>query len=402
MSHELDLNIRHYSLMELEHFLRLSKPYTLRELEDQCRQMQSVVKQDPALLSFIEEAKVRLVSDLSRESEEETLLNPPPVLQDDRLVNQTSTTYAGHTFVMKPETATLNEALQPDKRLDPIETYPTNVSRSVLNTLKRKVILQTLIVNTLFREDYANTTSTDFTVVLPYYFKNVLSMRLSSLQLPTTMYTISSNYHNNTLHLEEHGSGISGTVYVPNGNYPDPVLFCETLQTEIHAQLGIEPERFVVEWDPVTQQITVLNTTYPFTMTFERNPTDVLYKKLGWIMGFRQGTYHGRTEYTSEGFYNSSYPNYLYFVVDDFNHAQAQNVFGMYSKSILGDNILAMVPVHSAQSSLPSLIERKRDYFGPVRIQRMKIQLLNQYGEPVDLNYMDYSFSLEFEVGYDW
>ena len=47
-------------------------------------------------------------------------------------------------------------------------------------------------------------------------------------------------------------------------------------------------------------------------------------------------------------------------------------------------------------------IEKNRNYFGPVNIQRLKIQLLNQYGEILDLNNMDFSFSLEFEIGYDW
>ncbi len=47
-------------------------------------------------------------------------------------------------------------------------------------------------------------------------------------------------------------------------------------------------------------------------------------------------------------------------------------------------------------------IEKKRDYFGPVNIQRLKIQLLDQYGEVIDFNNMDFSFSLELEVGYDW
>jgi hypothetical protein len=78
----------------------------------------------------------------------------------------------------------------------------------------------------------------------------------------------------------------------------------------------------------------------------------------------------------------------------------------MYSKSIIGDNILGMIPVTS-QSHLVNVtngsdfIERKREYFGPVRIQRLKVELLNQYGDVIDLNNMDYCFSLELEIGYD-
>ena len=47
-------------------------------------------------------------------------------------------------------------------------------------------------------------------------------------------------------------------------------------------------------------------------------------------------------------------------------------------------------------------IEKKREYFGPVNLQRLKIELRNQFGELLDLNTMDFSFSLEVEMGYDW
>ena len=99
--------------------------------------------------------------------------------------------------------------------------------------------------------------------------------------------------------------------------------------------------------------------------------------------------------------------------MNDFNKSQSQNIIGMFSKSIIIDNILAMVPLNQSINS-PNInynicfynntdfIDKTREYFGPVNIQKLKIQLLNQYGELVFLNNMDYSFSLEFEIGYDW
>ena len=131
-----------------------------------------------------------------------------------------------------------------------------------------------------------------------------------------------------------------------------------------------------------------------------------IYKKFGWIIGYRKAIYNNDNNYTTEAIYNGAYPNYIYFVLNDFNNSQAQNVFGMYSKSIIGDNILGMIPITSQSfyvnfNNGSDLIEKKREYFGPVRIQRLKIQLLNQYGELIYLNNMDYSFSLELEIGYD-
>ena len=42
-----------------------------------------------------------------------------------------------------------------------------------------------------------------------------------------------------------------------------------------------------------------------------------------------------------------------------------------------------------------------RQYMGPVNLERMNIQLLDEYGRILDLNNMDFSFSLVFQTVYD-
>ncbi|MFY7728059.1 MAG: hypothetical protein ACOVRN_00930 [Flavobacterium sp.] len=440
-----DFNIQHYNLRELESFLTLPPTYTFNDIHQTCGRMNAIIADNKQydqtykvrLGRFLEHAKIVLVKHLKEQAEQESkdALNTYDQLlvktDESHTVNQTSTVYGGHTFTMVPETTSLNDVINPDKRLNAIETYPTNVARSHLNTVKRKTIFQTIVLNTLFREDYFGTSSTDFTIVLPYYFKNVLSLRLSSLQLPNVIYAISRYNSNNTFYIQEDNTDVSGIIQIPDGNYETIQVFADVLQTEINAQLHITPDRFVVYYDVHSGKLTITNTTNPFTMLFSTptqtvigtcnkkyEPTDgqrkqscvdieQIYKRLGWIMGYRDEVYTGGQSYTTEAVYNGAMtPNYLYFVLNDYNNSQAQNVFGMYSKSIIGDNILGMIPVTS-QSHLVNVtngsdfIERKREYFGPVRIQRLKVELLNQYGDVIDLNNMDYCFSLELEIGYD-
>ena len=93
--------------------------------------------------------------------------------------------------------------------------------------------------------------------------------------------------------------------------------------------------------------------------------------------------------------------------MNDFNYSQAQNIIGMFAKSTIKDDILAVIPLTSNSFNIcfdngSDFIEKKREYFGPVNLQRIKIQLYNQYGEILNLNNMDFSFSLEIELGYDW
>ena len=128
---------------------------------------------------------------------------------------------------------------------------------------------------------------------------------------------------------------------------------------------------------------------------------------LGWTMGFREKEYSCSATYTSEAVYNSAASDYIFFILNDFNNSQTQTILAMYSKSYIGDNILAMIPLtsksyHMTFNNGSDFIEKKREYFGPVNLQRLKIELRNQFGELLDLNTMDFSFSLEVEMGYDW
>jgi hypothetical protein len=439
MSYDFDFNINNYSIIDLENFLKLDEIYNTQDINEKCNTMNNIITKSNDynkdyknnLCIFLEKAKNKLLKNFSNNNLDEDYDKLIIPTDEKKVINKTSTTYAGHSYVMNLETTSLNDAINKNKYLDPIETYPTNISRSNLNNLKRKTILQTIVLNTLFREDYFNTTSTDFTILLPYYFKNVLSLRLSSLQLPNVLYTISKINGNNTFYIEEDITGINGTIIFPEGNYTNINDFCNLLENEINTQLGISPNRFIVTCDTYSGKITISNNTNNFTLLFntplntiigncnkqfvptngERQQNCVelekIYKQFGWIVGYRNDVYSQSNSYTTEGIYNGAYPNYIYFVLNDYNNSQAQNVFGMYSKSIIGDNILGMIPITSQDFMVNftngnDFIEKKREYFGPVRIQRMKIQLLNQFGDIINLNNMDYSFSLELEIGYDY
>ena len=46
-------------------------------------------------------------------------------------------------------------------------------------------------------------------------------------------------------------------------------------------------------------------------------------------------------------------------------------------------------------------LNRTREYFGPVNIDRLHISLLDEYGRELELNNMDWSMTLVFEHLYD-
>jgi hypothetical protein len=128
--------------------------------------------------------------------------------------------------------------------------------------------------------------------------------------------------------------------------------------------------------------------------------------KLGWALGFRNGVYVGNVNYVSEGVVDMTGPKYLFLVVDDYNTSVNNGFFSAFNSSVLNKNILARISLQAdtytvlLQNNL-NIITSPRRYFGPVNIQNMNIQILDEYGRIVDLNNMDLSFCLSLQTSYD-
>jgi hypothetical protein len=123
-------------------------------------------------------------------------------------------------------------------------------------------------------------------------------------------------------------------------------------------------------------------------------------------MGFREGYYENNVSYVSEGIIDVVGTKYIYLVVDDFNNSVNDGFYGAFTSSLLNKNILARISLQGSVFSVLSqnnfiLITTPRQYFGPVDIQKLQIQLLDEYGRILNLNNMDYSFCLTFQTIYD-
>ena len=128
--------------------------------------------------------------------------------------------------------------------------------------------------------------------------------------------------------------------------------------------------------------------------------------KLGWLMGFRAGYYENNTAYVSEGIIDLTGPKYIYLVIDDFNNSVNDGFYGAFTSSILNKNILARISLQGSVFSTFTqnnllLVTTSRQYFGPVDIQKIQVQLLDEYGRILNLNNMDYSFCLTFQTIYN-
>jgi hypothetical protein len=304
-----------------------------------------------------------------------------------------------------------------------LSSYPSEFFPGIINPLKKRTIKKNLNIDSRFRDNYFATSSTNYSINLPTNFNDVLQMQLSSIELPTTYYVISKQYGNNffTVIVNE----TAGIVNIPDGNYDQVTIYTIINQqlTNLSITTGELDFAHVVFSINLTNGTTgsaqtivgfdgnqAANSTLELNFQADRYGIDdrntPLPLKMGWNLGFRNGIYTNNTNYVSEGVVDLTGPRYFFLVVDDYNNNVNNSFYSAFNSSILNKNILARISLTAntydvlSQNNL-NLIMTPREYFGPVNIQTLNIQLLDEYGRTVDLNNMDFSFCLTLATVYD-
>ena len=168
----------------------------------------------------------------------------------------------------------------------------------------------------------------------------------------------------------------------------------------------------------------------PLTFSIDFNPTNcVVENSVGWILGFRQYTNDSkfispkidfnscfcRDEINFLGYIEANSPygdaentyNYLY--VNDFvgNYKDSLNV--AINNSYLTKSLLAKIQMDTSfynvqyinTSGENSILEKKREYFGPVNITKLHFKIIDKFNNIVDLEKSNYSLTLQFEKLYN-
>jgi len=112
--------------------------------------------------------------------------------------------------------------------------------------------------------------------------------------------------------------------------------------------------------------------------------------------------------FISEGFIDTGGPRYLFLLVDDFNNNVNDQYMSLVSKNTLmpSSNILARIVLPQSKHEVgfddrSDFVPKKREYFGPVRIDKLHFKLVDEFGRVVNLNNNEISLLLEFEVIYN-
>jgi hypothetical protein len=422
----INLDINSYNIEELENLLKLQKNYTSENI---CIAKESIANsihksnisesKKTEIFIFLDNIKNKLTSTLE-------------IKNNNSSIKQ----YNGNHYILNNNESLLGKYKQPNK-----------------STLKK-----IYTIDSIFRHNYELTDnqSHNYTMQLPETVLRAITMSVSSIEIPLTYHNISSYYNNNVFTIE-----ILDASNNPTQNSPIPIpielspgLYESNSILSAGRQIGYN---IVSEINSKIQDISLIDISnnlnfiieprsgyscfrydnssntlgsYKIRINFNVNNTNSanntnantsscysnnLHQKLGWQLGFRNNSIiiEASDLYAvSTAICHINYPRYIYIAIDDFQ-SSSQNHFAIASDSIVAPNIITRV-------NILSLLEEKtrfkqgayagdiyynpkhiREYFGPTTINKLKIQLLDEYGRQFSLNNMDWSFVITFECLYN-
>ena len=280
----------------------------------------------------------------------------------------------------------------------------TNVSKPT----KRKFIN----IDTQYRDEFSSPTQCEFT--LPDRITDVKAMVVRNIEIPVTVYNFSSAIGNTYFQITD-ASGINKTmVTIPDGEYtPDTIAVA--VNAAIQTTTGIF-KNLNCSTNTLINSNFSFTSSVPLIINFAVNSSGQfdgynIKRKLGWFLGFRNPSYTVLSSppniLNSEAFVDYSGLRYLYLVVDEYTRGNQNSFIAALPSSLVRKNILARISINKSTfqfgSFLPAnnfngyLLSDRRTYSGKVDLQKLSVQLVDDIGNPVSLNGLDYSFCLEVE-----
>jgi hypothetical protein len=446
-----NLNSDSYTEHEIKELLNLKEIYDLNDINKATlvlrQQLKTTVnlnvEKQREILFFIDTISNRIVNAL--EKSKNSITYP----YENTLITQ------GNNFIIDtPDSIAGKRADHTGGRL----TFESNTSPpGYINPINVRTITQAISIDSRFRPNYYSTKSTNFDVILPAIQKNVVSMRIATIELPLTYYAISQTQGNATCLIIN--LAVPTTCWIlnlPDGNYEQSWADnskAEHIEKAMTSAISHARPATIDSNGKVTPSTTgtMISTTTDLSYLLDRisgrsifstivgtqlltagfiirfnvdntgslNVDTSIQLRLGWQIGFRCAEYvcniiapSTSSSCISEGICLIVGPRYCFISIDDYQRNTGPAYIVAYGNSILQNNIITRINLAALQtdvgiyqsSSDPGLtnqLNRTREYFGPVDIQKLHISLYDEYGRIIDLNNMDWSLSLTFDILYN-
>jgi hypothetical protein len=532
MNSNANLDIKDYTISELKDLFSLDMNDTKFDIRDKLKFLEERVKKNKPLVKFLEEALKKLEEYYDSKNDDNNNNNPRGINWDAPIFPLKKNRGRGprHLSAIDFKEDQYHYVME-KKRLGIQNTTEIETTQGLLNPNLKNTNTLIVCIDSQYRQNilpFAGDNislpsfNTDYTLDLSDPIKNVLSITLTSVEIPTTWYTFSKALGNTCFNISLDFTDILNNdqycICIDDGNYTYLELL-EELEKKIYQKIceiyslldcsGITLTSVEITFNHHTKILSIKNIgVIGITLTFytprgficnkECGAHTYINNSLGWYLGFRgEPDENGDVSITIPPFEENSTPNspnptiikgdvpiniygsrYFILSVDDYNQnhlnkglvsiietSKKLDLPSYYSIDDLSPNpninddipqnvpkcfavktaprkltqaqlysineilinrntpkirypgpttsdVLGIIPLKNIQRlggrGEPyiefggSLQTNKRIYFGPVNIERLRVRLVDDKGNLVNLHDNDWSFTLQVEQLYQY
>lgn len=317
-----------------------------------------------------------------------------------------------------------------------------------VNPIEREEIKQVVSIDSTFRENPSTTNPADFTITLPMELDNVTKMKLISAEIPYTFYFISEKKENNTFTINVKDASNNITENYPF-TIPDGSWTSDNFETMLNITLdntttGSGLVRYLtfngfstlyadgksIFRIKTNDEITDigLNTALAPFIEYSLSVDKVTSGEISFsesslsFLGFTEDQLNKTIIYTDilnvffityngvlrgNSIYGDGINTYIFVCIDDYvGNSKDQIISCLYeNQGYLSKNILGRIQIRTDEltniiNNNDDFVFKERDYFGNVNIRKLRITLLDKFGNVLELNGIDVSLALEFTQQY--
>lgn len=255
-------------------------------------------------------------------------------------------------------------------------------------------------IDSRFRDDPKTADAANFYFSLLSPIKNILRIRITSIEFPNNFYTFSYKRKNTIMRILYTGSTgnvVPVAIEIDDGTYT-------AFEMELALNTLFQEPSYGLDWltakfDPITGHFVFTGTKYfGIDATYHAINREFDYG-LTYYLGFSKKLHRsyvvtpGTYRVVSDQLANFSGDSYVLLRLNDFNcvrHSMYSNDLNALAKIVIRDQKNYMsFDDYSGQHAKEVVFPTPQD------LSRMKIQVLDAYGELIDMEGMNFSFSIE-------
>jgi hypothetical protein len=263
------------------------------------------------------------------------------------------------------------------------------------NDIQRHIIN----IDSRFRDSFSLTTAANFYHTLLSPIRNILRIRITSFEFPNNYYMFTSKRKNvafQVIYQNNEGVAVGQPIYIPDGTY----TACE-LEEELTGQFK-EPgglNWLSVSFNPITGHFIFTGTQrFAIDTEFESYERGTDYG-LGYYMGFSRKLHKavksGDVNWVIESDCQANFAgdSYILMRLNDYKcvkHYVEGNELSVFAKFILHEQ-----KNNISFDDYSTHLIKEVTFNTPQDLARLHVQILDPYGELLDLGCNNYSFSIE-------